>query len=77
MPNSNESLFYIYLIYVLHNFSPVVFRSLPATMRSLASMMKLGKQRPPPEEDERKSLKDSDQLEYGEFQRHNKNLIIQ
>ncbi|GFU05316.1 hypothetical protein NPIL_615671 [Nephila pilipes] len=40
-------------------------RSLPATMRSLASMMKLGKQRPPPEEDERKSLKDSDQLEYG------------
>ncbi|GIY69883.1 otoferlin [Caerostris darwini] len=40
-------------------------RSLPATMRSLASMMKLGKQRPPPEEDERKSLKDSDHLEYG------------
>ncbi|GFW83824.1 otoferlin [Trichonephila clavipes] len=43
-------------------------RSLPATMRSLASMMKLGKQRPPPEEDERKSLKDSDQLEYGSTQ---------
>ncbi|KAG8190919.1 hypothetical protein JTE90_014400 [Oedothorax gibbosus] len=45
-------------------------RSVPTTMRSLASMMKLGKQRPrePPEEDERKSLKDCEQLEYGSTQ---------
>ncbi|XP_054723978.1 otoferlin-like [Uloborus diversus] len=48
--------------------SPERKRSLPATMRSLASMMKLGKQRHHAEEDERKSLKDADQIEYGSTQ---------
>ncbi|XP_076320149.1 otoferlin-like isoform X2 [Tachypleus tridentatus] len=45
--------------------SPERKRSLPATMKSLASMMRLGKHRPLSDDEEKASLKGSEHLEYG------------
>ncbi|KAG1674527.1 Otoferlin [Nymphon striatum] len=40
--------------------------------KSLTSMMKLGKQRPPPDDEEQISLKDAEHLQYGSLQRVNR-----